>query len=160
MKKNIFILLILTSVLLFGCSRNSFSQEQEKPVIKDITGSEQALDYEEEGAQAIKSTPKTKKVSLIIDFGSEKTKELEMEFGEGMSVFDLLQEGTGPAEIFLQTKMYNIGIFIEMIGDKKNGRDGKYWTYYVNGKFAPVAADKFKLKAGDKVEWKFEKLPL
>lgn len=51
------------------------------------------------------------------------------------------------------------GVFIESIHGVKNGDDGKYWQYYVNGTLGDVAADKKELKAGDKVEWRFEKVP-
>jgi len=155
MKKNVFILLILISVLLFGCSREKFFQEQEEPVIKDKVETEQNLNYKEEETQAIENVYEAEKVSLIIDFGQEEIKKLEVKFKDGMTVFDLLQKGAEEQALILETKSYSLGVFIETIGDKKNGSDNKYWTYYVNDRFAQVAADKFELKAGDKVEWKF-----
>lgn len=51
----------------------------------------------------------------------------------------------------------SFGVQVESIVDIKNGTDGKYWMYYVNGALGDLAADKKKLKAGDKVEWRFEK---
>ncbi len=51
------------------------------------------------------------------------------------------------------------GIFVESIGGIKNGDGGKYWQYYINDKLGDVAADKKEVKAGDKVEWRFEKVP-
>ena len=52
-----------------------------------------------------------------------------------------------------------MGILIEAIGEKENGKDGKYWLYYVNGEMPQVAADKQILKANEVVEFKFEKSP-
>ena len=150
----------MASGLLSSCSRGDFPRQSEDLNISNPAELGPVSGYKEEEIPAVKESPKIEKVFLSIDFISEETKKLEIEFREGMTVSDLLQEGTGQAEIFLQTKMYSLGVFIERIGDKKNGLDNKYWVYYVNGKFAPVAADKFKLKAGDKVEWKFEKSPL
>ncbi len=54
---------------------------------------------------------------------------------------------------------YDFGVFIESIKGIKNGDEGKYWQYYVNGTLGDVAADKKILKNGDIVEWRFEKVP-
>lgn len=54
----------------------------------------------------------------------------------------------------LQTKQYDFGIFVEGIGNQKNTKD-KAWIYFVNGKSGEVAADKYELKQGDIVEWKY-----
>jgi len=57
----------------------------------------------------------------------------------------------------LKTKTYDFGIFIEAIGDKENGEDGKYWMYYVNEEMPMMAVDKKEIGPGDKIEFKFEK---
>ncbi|KKR02219.1 MAG: hypothetical protein UU25_C0013G0005 [Microgenomates group bacterium GW2011_GWB1_40_9] len=54
----------------------------------------------------------------------------------------------------LQTKQYDFGIFVEGVGDQKMTKD-KAWIYYVNGKSGEVASDKYELKQGDIVEWKY-----
>ena len=95
-------------------------------------------------------------VSLIIDKQEEGILILEIEFKEGMTAFNLLEEKTKELGLILETKTYDMGTFIESIGDKKNGQDGKYWLYYVNGETPMVASDKKLLKVGDKVEFKFE----
>jgi len=97
------------------------------------------------------------KINLTIDFGKEK-KTAQVEFKDEMTVYDVLEQGTEDLEIILETQMYSVGVFINVVGDKKNGQDNNYWTYYVNDKFANVAADKYILKVGDRVEWKFSKL--
>ena len=99
------------------------------------------------------------KVTLVIDGGEGSPRVFEAEFKEGMTAFDLLRNKTEELNIALKTKTYDVGIFIEVIGDKENGQDGKYWMYYVNGEMPMVAADKKEIKAGDKVEFKFEKSP-
>jgi len=98
-------------------------------------------------------------VVLIIDEGEGLAKEFKAEFKEGMTAFDLLKTQAEKFNIILKTKTYDIGILIEAIGDKENGRDGKYWLYYVNGELPMISADKKELKVGDKVEFKFEKSP-
>jgi len=77
-----------------------------------------------------------------------------------MTAFDLLKKGTEELNLTLKNKTYDIGIFIEAIGDKENGQDGKYWMYYVNAEMPIIAADKKELNARDKTEFKFEKPPL
>lgn len=101
-----------------------------------------------------------KEVVLAINDGSGNLDTLAVEFQEGMTAFDLLKEGVGKLDLALKVKDYDIGIFIELIGDKKNGQDGKYWLYYINGQLPMVAADKEIIKISDKVEFKFEKSPL
>jgi hypothetical protein len=98
-------------------------------------------------------------VILVIDEGEGTIKTFETEFKEGMTAFDLLKEKTGEIDLTLKFKTYDVGVFIEAIGDKENGEDGKYWLYYVNGEMSQVASDKQLLVPGDKVEFKFEKSP-
>ncbi|MFA6551818.1 MAG: DUF4430 domain-containing protein [Patescibacteria group bacterium] len=155
-RKNLGILLIVL-ILLSGCStvEKSESKLQE---IAEVSSTENATNTVENLATSSDNkvkqvAPKVEMVFLTIDFGAEK-KTAQVEFKEGTTVFDILQAGTKKLELDLATQTYSIGVFINSIGDKKNGQEN-YWTYYVNGKFAQVAADKYKLKAGDRVEWIF-----
>ena len=95
-------------------------------------------------------------VILVIDDGGGTPRRFETEFKQGMTAFDLLKEGAEKLALTTKTKTYDIGIFIEAIGDKENGQDGKYWLYYVNEEMPMVASDKKEIKIGDKVEFKFE----
>jgi hypothetical protein len=52
-----------------------------------------------------------------------------------------------------------MGVFIESIDEVKNGTENKYWQYWVNGELPMVAADKYRVKSGDRVEWKFAPSP-
>jgi len=114
--------------------------------------------FPEEEVRISQEKPENK-VTLVIDGGEGSPRVFEAEFKEGMTAFDLLRNKTEELNIALKTKTYDVGIFIEVIGDKENGQDGKYWMYYVNGEMPMVAADKKEIKAGDKVEFKFEKSP-
>ena len=75
-----------------------------------------------------------------------------------MTVADLL---------FECAKIYNISIeknywtgynsfFIEEINGTRNGEDGRYWQYYVNGEYADVGCSSYILHDYDTVEWRFE----
>jgi hypothetical protein len=57
----------------------------------------------------------------------------------------------------VKTKASSYGEYVESIGTLKGGTDGKYWTFYVDGKMASVGADVYTTKGGEKIEWKFEK---
>ena len=100
-----------------------------------------------------------KKVFLVIDDEEELLQTFEFEFNEGLTAFDLLKNKTEELDMILKTEVYDFGILITAIGDKENGEDGKYWLYYVNGEMPMISADKNEIKAGDKIEFKFEKSP-
>ena len=95
-------------------------------------------------------------VDLIINNG-EETKGFKINFKKGMTAFDALKSKAD--ELNLKTKTYDIGILIQAIGDKENGQEAKYWLYYINGQMPMVSVDKQEIKAGDKIEFKFEKSP-
>ena len=96
-------------------------------------------------------------VSLVINYGNGTTSSFEGKITQGMTAFDLLREKAAGANLTLKTKSYDMGIFVEAIGDKENGQGGNYWLYYVNNESPNVASDKKEIKAGDKVEFRFEK---
>lgn len=61
-------------------------------------------------------------------------------------------------ETIVETKTYNgLGTLVEAIGPYRNGDDGNYWQYYVNGIQPLVAADAYIIKDGDTVVWIFNK---
>jgi hypothetical protein len=103
------------------------------------------------------SQENAKQVELIIDNGEGSPEIFQTRLEKDMSVFDLLKNEAEVSNIPFESKNYDSGVFIEGIGDKKNGETEKYWLYYVNGQMPMVSADKYLLKAGDKVEFKFEK---
>ena len=97
-------------------------------------------------------------VSLLVDFGDEASSTTaQIDYVQGMTAFDVLNAANLGLKI--KTKNYDMGVFIESIGEKANGQDGKYWLYYVNGETPSLSADKKEVMAGDKVEFKFEKSP-
>lgn len=58
----------------------------------------------------------------------------------------------------VETKASEYGAYVDSINGIKGGQDGKYWTFYVNGKMANIGASEYIAKGGEKIEWKFEKL--
>lgn len=45
---------------------------------------------------------------------------------------------------------------VEINGRKADDTKKEFWAFYVNGKQAMVGAGSYKLKEGDKIEWKLE----
>jgi len=46
--------------------------------------------------------------------------------------------------------------FVTSINDIQNGKDGGYWQYYVNGRYATTGCSLCHLHDNDVVEWRFE----
>ena len=61
------------------------------------------------------------KATLIINNGIQ-SKIFTVNFKEEITAFDLLKDKAGELNMNLKTKTYDIGIFIEAIGDKENGQ--------------------------------------
>lgn len=75
---------------------------------------------------------------------------------EGTTALALLrEEAEEDGFAFVEKEYAGMGILVEQIGDQKNGTDGKYWMYTVNGALAPVGAHAYTLKPNDVIEWTF-----
>ncbi|MDD3734891.1 MAG: DUF4430 domain-containing protein [Candidatus Pacebacteria bacterium] len=100
----------------------------------------------------------TNSVNLVINYGEGGIIEFTRQGvgNDGVSVLDLLLEFTQAQGINVVKKDSDFGVMIESIGDKKNGDDGKYWMFYINGELSPVGVSEAKVKPGDTVEFKFE----
>lgn len=70
----------------------------------------------------------------------------------GVSVLDQLKSVAD-----VETKQSTYGTLVESINGVKNGTDGKYWLFYVDGKMPDKGADAYVSKGGEKIEWKFLK---
>jgi len=95
------------------------------------------------------------RVTVSIDFGNKDIKVLEITAGTEDTAFSVLKKASETNNIELVTKQYDFGVFVQKI-DKFESSAKKSWIYYINGESGQVAADKQKLKNGDKVEWKYE----
>ena len=98
-------------------------------------------------------------IYLIVDDQEEQTQTIEIEFREGLTAFDVLEEGAQGLGLPLKIKNYDIGVFIEAIGDKENGEGYRYWLFYINDEMPTVSADNKEVKPGDKIEFRFEESP-
>lgn len=55
----------------------------------------------------------------------------------------------------ITVKEAKYGKIVERIGEVVNG-DGKKWVYTVNGKPSVIASDRYLVKPGDIIEWKYQ----
>jgi hypothetical protein len=90
-------------------------------------------------------------VTLTIDYGNGDTQMFsEQPLQNGQSVLDLFEQ----SKVVLEKRYFpGVGAFIEAINGVHNSNT-YYWQYWVNGKYATVAAELYKLQNGDKVLWK------
>lgn len=100
------------------------------------------------------------RVVYVIDKGDENLKSYQVVLSEDSTVFSLLEELAARENFQVESKIYkDLGVFVESIDGLKNGTENRYWQYWVNGELPMMAADKNKVKNGDKIEWKFAPTP-
>ena len=105
------------------------------------------------GPTVTSANPQKPVVTLVLDDGSKISTYSGV---MANNAYDALRIVVEQNKLNIVTKQYDFGIFVQQIGDKESLRD-KAWIYYVNGKSADVAADKYELKNDDIVEWRYTK---
>lgn len=103
------------------------------------------------------SIQKNSVITYSLQFSdSERTEFNDVPLTDNETVLAVLQKLAQENNITIEIKQFSdLGSMVDKIGDKVNGQDNKYWQYTVNGEYAPVGADQYKLKPNDAVEWKF-----
>lgn len=72
------------------------------------------------------------------------------------TVLDVIKAFGAANDVEIGTKAYpGMGTLVTDIGDKKNGENGAYWQYWMNGVYATSSADNVPVRSGDRIEWKF-----
>lgn len=100
----------------------------------------------------------SEKVSILeIDFGDGEKLSLPYKFEEGKSVYDVLSDALTQKGIPLEVQKYDFGILVKSIAGRNNTPQ-KAWVYFVNGVSGDVAADQYKLREGDQIEWKYTRV--
>ena len=89
----------------------------------------------------------------------EKTNtELSFISGKYTTVYGLMDALRAEGKLNFTEKNYvGMGKLIDSIGGVRSNGE-KTWIYYVNGKKAAIGVSNYKLKPGDVVSWKYEKL--
>jgi len=103
----------------------------------------------------IQITETQQNVSLKVVFPDDNVnyiKEFKAENNE--TAYSILTEALEIRKIPYETKKYDFGVFVKSIKGLESTAQ-KSWIYFVNGESGAVAADQYRLQAGDKVEWKY-----
>jgi hypothetical protein len=167
MKKCRNILIIASAVILLaaGCNKAQPEQQQSQPPQNQQEPNQQTTipggqtqtsqnpggpDYFPNGQQlgGVAKAP-TITVTQAVE-GSNFNKPTEV-VQEGETALDLLKR-----DHQVDTKIYSgMGEFVISIdGIKPDSK--RFWAFYLNGKSSSVGASGYKLKDGDKIEWKLE----
>jgi hypothetical protein len=103
------------------------------------------------------SLSKERYASIMIDTGRDILGFQKLAIEPRDTVFSLLTRlDAAQKSVTVASKNYkDLGVMIESINDFKNGASGRYWQYWVNNQYASVAADKYLVKPGDVIMWKF-----
>ena len=91
-----------------------------------------------------------------VDQSTESPSTYTIQVEEEATAFDALKNLAEKENISLETQQYDFGIFVKSIDGKESSAETA-WIYFVNGESGTVAADLYKLKPGDVVEWKYIK---
>lgn len=108
-------------------------------------------------SQTLSATPvnQEKSVSKVnLSYGDGKSDTFDYNFEGAKTAFDALEEMADQKSIKIESQKYDFGVFIKSIAGYVNSAD-KAWIFYINGNSADKAADKYELRHGDVVEWKY-----
>lgn len=96
------------------------------------------------------------KASVLVDTG-EKILVFKDLGSENQTVLSLLNKiAQENSDFIVVTKDYgDLGVLVTSIAGAANGADDGYWQFWVNNEYAQIAADKYPVKDGDAIMWKF-----
>lgn len=95
-------------------------------------------------------------ISIMLEI-RDVTEPNRIEIIEGTTVLEVLRsESIERGFTMRETEYAGLGTLVEQLGEFENGSDGRYWTYRVNGAFAPVGADVYEPVMGDDIKWTFD----
>jgi len=95
-------------------------------------------------------------VEVVIDFGNNNKLEKKLNFEQGQTAFSVLEKTAQTESLELETQQYDFGILVKSIKGYENSTD-LAWIYFINGESGSLASNKYQLKEGDAVEWKYLK---
>ncbi len=92
-------------------------------------------------------------IELVVDDSYQKPVKYLIDIESTATVFDVLKR----SPVSLETKEYTFGLLVKALNGVTNGQDNKYWIYYLNDQLGQTSADSQKVKASDRILWRFEK---
>ena len=145
MKQVIFILLVAVGQFLLRQPQSSSTFPQGERSAAEVTVTYKSTIPTAEPTQAL--------IIVSIDFGDGQKLSGQVSAKNAYEALTILAKAKNvPVEI----KQYKYGLMVTKIGQKE-GSSSFYWIYSVNGKPAQIAADRYLVNPGDKVEWVYKK---
>ena len=129
MKKLFSIIILLVGVIIF-LNFNPFRKDKATP---------------QQTSEITSAITVSQKISGQADFSAHQIEE-------GKTALDLLSQTASIVTTGEKENAYVVGIN----GIKADDTKKEYWSLYVNEKVSQVGAGSYKLKKGDKIEWKIE----
>lgn len=151
MKKQKNIILVVFFIALLAVAAGQFILQQQPNLnLKNV------LDRSAFIPQSVSPTvtPAVLEQSISIDFG-DGSKVVGKVMAQ--TAYDALQKLASEKKMTVEFKEYKYGLIVDSIGQKKNSKEFA-WMYFVNGKPGQIAADRYVVYPGDKIEWKYEKI--
>ena len=113
------------------------------------TTSVQATRYPATISRSIVQTPD---ITLIVASSS-----YQIDVPPDSTVLDVLRAAASTSALQFSGREYpSLGFFIDSINGVR-GANGSYWALYINGTYSQLGASSAVVKAGDTVEWRYEK---
>lgn len=94
--------------------------------------------------------------SLVIDGDGWTIEYLDVSTTNNTAFHILLEAGDRLGfEVAWRPYAIPEGMFVTAINGTTNGEGGRWWQYWVNDGYGPVAADRMEIHDGDLVSWRF-----
>ena len=137
-----------------------FNKDVAKPVNPDIVSVKEPVPTVINQMAGIStSIPSRLSVTLVIN-ANGKTESRELAITQGETVADVLKRAKESGyEVVTKDFGQPLGVFVESINGVANEPQAlEYWTLYVNGERSLLGASGTKVNAGDKLEWRLERI--
>lgn len=109
--------------------------------------------FREKPATRLPEKPPENKAILLAG-----NKSYDLRFNTGDSLYEAMNELMQEGKFSFHAKSFaGLGYFADEINGEMETENG-YWVYYVNGAKPSVGIGDYKLKPGDKINWKKEKI--
>lgn len=139
------LLAIIVLFLIYSFVASNRSQVEN---LQDMT------ELEQDGDQLDTADQQNNTVEILVNFGDGRIVSEEFPYDLEQTPFSVLQMVVNKNELEMETENYDFGVFVKSISGFESTPE-MAWIYFVNGESGSVAADQYKLKPGDLVEWKY-----
>lgn len=107
--------------------------------------------------EPLKLDTKKINVTLIIDYGNNEIETYSLEISNA-TVYSALIQVSNQHDFEVGSYYYDNyqSHYIYSINNVIEGKNNRFWQYYINGEYGIVGADLQVLKNDDTVEWKYQ----